>query len=157
MKITLLLTGKTELDYIQTGCEAYSKRIKHYTTFELVTIPDIKNAKNLSIYQYKRLEADAQLKHLTKADYIILLDEYGSEYSSTEFASYIEGKMQLSIKNMVFLVGGAFGFAPEVKKLAHHSISLSKLTFPHQLVRLIFLEQLYRAFTIIRNEKYHHS
>ncbi len=157
MNITLLLTGKTDLDYIQKGSDEYIKRIKRYNNFEVIAIPDIKNAKNLSMDQYKRMEADAQLKHLAKADYIILLDEYGTEYGSVEFAAYLESRMHQSIKNMVFLVGGAYGFSPEVKKLAHHSISLSKLTFPHQLVRLIFLEQLYRAFSIIKNEKYHHS
>jgi len=156
MKITLLLTGKTELDYILKGAEEYIKRIKRYNSFEVVTIPDIKNAKNLTIDQYKQKEAENQLKYLQNADLIILLDEFGKEYTSVDFARYIESKMQTSIKNMVFIVGGAFGFAPEIKKLSHQSISLSLLTFPHQLVRLIFLEQLYRAFTIIRNEKYHH-
>jgi 23S rRNA (pseudouridine1915-N3)-methyltransferase len=157
MKITLLLTGKTEIDYIQKGAEDYIKRIKRYISFEVVSIPDIKNAKNLTIEQYKQKEAENQAKYLQNADLIILLDEFGKEYTSVEFARYIESKMQASIKNMVFVVGGAYGFAVEIKKMSHHSISLSQLTFPHQLVRLLFLEQLYRAFTIIRNEKYHHS
>ncbi len=157
MKITLVLTGKTEMDYIIKGSEEYIKRIKRYINFEVISIPDIKNAKNLSIELYKQKEAEAQEKILSKADLIILLDEFGTEYNSIELAKYIDTKIQLSIKNMVFVVGGAFGFAPEIKKMSHYSISLSRLTFPHQLVRLIFLEQLYRAFTIIRNEKYHHS
>jgi 23S rRNA (pseudouridine1915-N3)-methyltransferase len=157
MKITLLLTGKTEIDYILKGFEEYIKRIKRYNNFEVVSIPDIKNAKNLTIEQYKQKEAENQAKYLQNSELIILLDEFGKEFTSIEFASYIESKMHTSIKNMVFVVGGAFGFAPEIKKMSHNSISLSKLTFPHQLVRLIFLEQLYRAFTIIRNEKYHHS
>ncbi len=110
-----------------------------------------------NIEQYKQKEAENQIKYLQTADLIILLDEFGKEYTSVDFARYIESKMQLSVKNMVFVVGGAYGFAPEIKKMSHHSLSLSLLTFPHQLVRLIFLEQLYRAFTIIRNEKYHHS
>ena len=157
MKITLVLTGKTEMDYIIKGSEEYIKRIKRYINFEVISIPDIKNAKNLSIELYKQKEAEAQEKILSKADLIILLDEFGTEYNSIELAKYIDTKIQLSIKNMVFVVGGAFGFAPEIKKMSHYSISLSRLTFPHQLVRLIFLEQLYRAFTITRNEKYHHS
>ena len=157
MKITLLLTGKTEIDYVVKGAEEYIKRIKHYNNFEVVSIPDIKNSKNLTIEQYKQKEAELQLKYLQNSDLIILLDELGKEYSSVDFARYIESKMLASVKNMVFVVGGAYGFAPEIKQMSHHSLSLSKLTFPHQLVRLIFLEQLYRAFTIIRNEKYHHS
>jgi 23S rRNA (pseudouridine1915-N3)-methyltransferase len=157
MKITLVLTGKTEIDYILKGSEEYIKRIKRYVSFEVVSVPDIKNAKNLSIEQYKQKEAENQAKFLQNVDLILLLDEFGKEYSSVEFARYIESKMQASVKNMVFVVGGAYGFAEEIKKMSHHSISLSQLTFPHQLVRLIFLEQLYRAFTIIRNEKYHHS
>jgi 23S rRNA (pseudouridine1915-N3)-methyltransferase len=157
MKITLVLTGKTETDYIMKGTEEYIKRIKRYVSFEVVSIPDIKNAKNLTIEQYKQKEAENQLKYLQNSDLIILLDEFGKEYTSVEFAAYIESKMQMSVKNMVFVVGGAYGFAPEIRKMSQHSISLSQLTFPHQLVRLIFLEQLYRAFTIMRNEKYHHS
>jgi 23S rRNA (pseudouridine1915-N3)-methyltransferase len=157
MKITLVLTGKTEIDYILKGVEEYIKRIKRYVSFEVISIPDIKNAKNLTIEQYKLKEAEIQLKYLQNFDLIILLDENGKEFTSVEFARYVESKMQISIKNMVFLVGGAYGFAAEIKKISHQSISLSKLTFPHQLVRLIFLEQLYRAFTIIHNEKYHHS
>jgi 23S rRNA (pseudouridine1915-N3)-methyltransferase len=156
MKITLILTGKTELDYLLKGTEEYIKRIKRYFSFEVIYITDIKNAKNLTIEKYKQKEAENQVKYLQNADLIILLDEFGKEYSSAEFARYIESKMQLSIKNIVFVVGGAYGFTLEIKNMAHHIISLSKLTFPHQLVRLIFLEQLYRAFTIIRNEKYHH-
>jgi 23S rRNA (pseudouridine1915-N3)-methyltransferase len=157
MKITLVLTGKTEIDYVQQGSEEYSKRIKRYNSFEIVSVPDIKNAKSLSIEQYKQKEAENQVKYLQNADLIILLDEFGKEYTSVELSRYIESRIQASVKHMVFVVGGAYGFAPEIKKMSHHSISLSQLTFPHQLVRLLFLEQLYRAFTIMRNEKYHHS
>lgn len=156
MKITLLLTGKTELDYVLKGMEEYIKRIKHYNSLELITIPDIKNTKNLTIEQYKQREAEHQIKYLQNSDLIILLDEYGKEFSSVEFANFLESKMLASVKNMAFIVGGAYGFSAEIMKMSQLSISLSKLTFPHQLVRLIFMEQLYRAFTIIRKEKYHH-
>lgn len=156
MKITLLLTGKTEIDYVLKGLEEYIKRIKHYTNLEIITVPDIKNTKNLTVEQYKQKEAENQIKYLQSSDLIILLDEYGKEFTSVEFAQFIESKLQASVKNMVFIVGGAYGFSSEIKKMSHLSISLSKLTFPHQLVRLIFIEQLYRAFTIIRKEKYHH-
>lgn len=157
MRITLLLTGKTELDYLLKGSEVYIKRIKRYIGFEVITIPDIKNSKNLTIEQYKQKEAENQIKYLQNKDCIILLDEFGDQYTSAEFARFIENKMLTSIKNIVFVIGGAFGFAPEIIKMSQHRISLSKLTFPHQMVRLIFLEQLYRAYTIIHKEKYHHS
>jgi len=157
MKITFLLTGKTDVEPIKVLMDEYSKRIGHYTNFEVITIPDIKNIKNLSIEQYRQKEAELQKKYLTKSDFIILLDENGKEYTSEKFAQFLEHKIQIGIKNLVFVVGGAFGFTDEIRKMAEQSVSLSKMTFPHQLVRLIFLEQLYRAFTIIRKEKYHHS
>ena len=157
MKITFLLTGKTDVEPIKVLMDEYSKRIGHYTNFEVITIPDIKNIKNLSIEQYRQKEAELQKKYLMKSDFIILLDENGKEYTSEKFAQFLEHKIQIGIKNLVFVVGGAFGFTDEIRKMAEQSVSLSKMTFPHQLVRLIFLEQLYRAFTIIRKEKYHHS
>lgn len=157
MKITLLLTGKTEIQAVKEGMEEYSKRIGHYTNFEVIATPDIKNSKNLSIDQYKQKEAEIQKKHLAKSDFIILLDEFGKEYTSEKFSLFLEHKIQIGIKNLMFVVGGAYGFSEEVRKMSQVQVSLSKMTFPHQLVRLIFIEQLYRAFTIIRKEKYHHS
>lgn len=157
MKITLLLTGKTDVEPVKVLMDEYTKRIGHYTNFEVIIIPDIKNIKNLSIEQYRQKEAEQQKKYLTKSDFIVLLDENGKEYTSEKFAQFLEHKIQIGIKNLVFVVGGAFGFTDEIRKMAEQSVSLSKMTFPHQLVRLIFLEQLYRAFTIIRKEKYHHS
>jgi len=157
MKITLLLTGKTDVQPVKELMDEYSKRIGHYTNFEVITVPDIKNIKNLSIEQYRQKEAELQKKYLAKSDFVILLDENGKEYTSEKFAQFLEHKIQIGIKNPMFVVGGAFGFTEEIRKLAEQSVSLSKMTFPHQLVRLIFLEQLYRAFTIIRKEKYHHS
>lgn len=157
MKITLLLTGKTESESVRVIMNDFIKRIGRYSNFELVELPDIKNAKNLTSEQYKNKEAEIQEKYLVKSDLIVLLDEYGKELTSVDFARFLENKLQTGIKNMMFVVGGAFGFSDEIKKKAHVQLSLSKMTFPHQLVRMIFLEQLYRAFTIIRNEKYHHS
>ncbi len=157
MKITLLLTGKTESESVRVIMNDFIKRIGRYSNFELVELPDIKNAKNLTIEQYKNKEAELQEKYLAKSDLIVLLDEYGKELTSMEFARFLENKLQVGIKNLMFVVGGAYGFSEEIKKKAQIQFSLSKMTFPHQLVRMIFLEQLYRAFTIIRNEKYHHS
>lgn len=157
MKITFLLTGKTESQHIKELMEEYIKRISHYTNLEVIAIPDIKNSKNLSIEQYKQKEAENQKKYLIKSDYIILLDENGKEFTTEKFAQFIEHKIQTGIKNLMFVVGGAYGFSEEIRKMSAQTVSLSKMTFPHQLVRLIFIEQLYRAFTIIRNEKYHHS
>jgi 23S rRNA (pseudouridine1915-N3)-methyltransferase len=157
MKITLLLTGKTDIQPVKELMDEYSKRISHYTNFEIITIPDIKNIKSLSIEQYRQKEAELQKKYLAKSDFVMLLDENGKEYTSEKFAQFLEHKIQIGIKNPMFVVGGAFGFTEEIRKMAEQSVSLSKMTFPHQLVRLIFLEQLYRAFTIIRKEKYHHS
>ncbi len=135
----------------------YIKRIVHYTNFEVIETPDIKNIKNLSVEHYKQKEAEIQKKYLVRSDFIILLDEFGKEYTSEKFAQFLEHKIQIGIKNPMFVVGGAYGFSEEIKKMSQAQISLSQMTFPHQLVRLIFIEQLYRAFTIIRKEKYHHS
>ncbi|HNX08363.1 MAG TPA: 23S rRNA (pseudouridine(1915)-N(3))-methyltransferase RlmH [Bacteroidales bacterium] len=157
MKITLLLTGKTEVVPVRELMEDYCKRLAHYVNFEIVATPEIKNIKNLSIEQYKQKESEIQKKYLVKSDFIVLLDEFGKEYTSEKFAQFLEHKTSIGIKNLTFVVGGAYGFSEEIKQMAHAQLSLSKMTFPHQLVRLIFIEQLYRAFTIIRKEKYHHS
>lgn len=156
MKISLLLTGKTSVEYVKTGIQDYSKRIERYVSFEIITVPDIKNAGSLPQREYCQYEAELQKKFLQQADFIVLLDEKGKELSSVELATFIQHKMQIGIKNIMFVIGGAYGFSDEVKKMAHICLSLSKLTFPHQLVRIIFTEQLYRAFTIINREKYHH-
>lgn len=156
MKISMLLTGKTDVPYISEGLQDYFLRIKRYVNFEIVSIPEIKNAKSLTPEQYKQKEAEQQLKHLANADFVVLLDEFGKELGSVELARFIENKMQQSVKNLMFVVGGPFGFSEAVMTKSNYKLSLSKLTFPHQLVRLIFAEQLYRAFTIIKNEKYHH-
>lgn len=157
MKITLILSGKTNESFLIDGFRNYEKRIIHYIPFNVVAIPDLKNTKSLDSLQIKEKEADLQLKNIVDTDFLVLLDESGKEYRSVEFASFLQQKMNASIKNLVFIVGGPYGFSDRIKKRANQNLSLSKMTFSHQLVRLLFMEQLYRAFTIIRNEPYHNE
>jgi len=157
MKITLILTGKTEESYIIEGVSKYEKRLSHYISFTQIVIPELKNTKSLDFLQIKEKEADNQLKYIEKSDFVLLLDEKGKEFTSKEFAGFIQQRMNSSIKNLVFVVGGAYGFSDRIYAAAKDKISLSKLTFSHQIIRLIFMEQLYRAFSIIRNEPYHHE
>lgn len=157
MKIKLLLIGKTDSDYLKKGVDEYLKRIKRYLPFEMLIIPDIKKTKNLSEDQQKQKEAELILNQLNPGDFIILLDEKGKEYCSVGFSEFIEKQMISGMKNMVFIVGGPYGFSNEIYKLGNLKISLSKMTFSHQMVRLIFTEQLYRALTIIKGEPYHHK
>lgn len=157
MKITLLLLGKTEFEYISEGYKIYESRLKHYILFETIYIPAIKNTKNLSFNQQNDKEADLLLKHFPGKDLIILLDEKGTEYSSIDFAKYIQKNMNKGIKNIMFVIGGAFGFSEIIYNLNLPKFTISKMTFSHQMIRLIFVEQLYRAMTIIKNEPYHHG
>lgn len=157
MKITFILNGKTEDDYLIKGIAIYEQRLKHYVPFETVVIPALKNTKAMSIEQQKQKEAELLLKMLLPSDKLILLDENGKEFHSVDFANYLQQQMNSGIKNLVFVVGGPYGFADEVYKRANGKIALSKMTFSHQMVRLFFTEQLYRAMTILRNEPYHHS
>jgi len=157
MKIKLVVVGKTDDKYIAEGIKKYFNRLKHYITFEYSELPDIKNSKNLSQEQQKKLEGEMLLKQLQAGDFVVLLDEKGKTFTSREFASYIEKKMISGTKRVVFIVGGPYGFSDEIYAKANDKISLSKMTFSHQLVRLIFFEQIYRAMTIIRNEPYHHD
>ncbi len=157
MKITLILCGKTEDDYILKGFTIYEQRLKHYISFETIVIPALKNTKALSIEQQKQKEGELILKSIQSSDRFILLDEYGKEYTSTGFSGYIQQQMNSGIKNIVFAVGGPYGFSDDIYKRADGKISLSKMTFSHQMVRLFFAEQLYRAMTILKNEPYHHS
>jgi len=156
MQITLIQIGKTKFSYLQEGISDYHKRLKHYINFEEITIPDIKNAKNLSVTEIKKKEGEMVLKMIEKPAFLILLDERGKQSSSEEFAEFIRKNMN-SGKDIVLLVGGAYGFSEDVYSRANDTVSLSKMTFSHQLVRLIFAEQLYRAMTIIKGEPYHHS
>lgn len=157
MKITLLLIGKTEDDYITKGFATYEQRLKHYISFETIVIPALKNTKALSIEQQKQKEGELVFKQIQTSDKLILLDENGKEYTSVAFSGFIQQQMNSGIKNVVFVVGGPYGFSDEIYKRANGKISLSKMTFSHQMVRLFFVEQLYRAMTILKNEPYHHQ
>ena len=157
MKITLILNGKTDDDYLLTGISAYEKRLKHYIPFETVVIPALKNTKALSIEQQKEKEGELLFKEIQSTDRLILLDEGGKEYNSVDFSGFLQQQMNTGIKNLVFVVGGPYGFSDEVYKRANGKISLSRMTFSHQMVRLFFVEQLYRGMTILKNEPYHHQ
>ena len=157
MKITLIAIGKTEDKYLIEGIEKYLGRLKHYINFNLLIIPDIKNTKNLTEAQQKSKEAEAIHKQINGSDVVVLMDEKGKKYSSVTFANYLNKQMIGSVQHLVFIIGGPYGFDESVYKRANTSISLSDMTFSHQMVRLFFVEQLYRAFTILKNEPYHHA
>jgi len=157
MKICLLVIGKTDESYLQKGMEIYLKRIPHYISFELKTIPDLRNSKNLSEDQQKEKEGDLILQQLHSSDEVFLLDEAGIEYASVGFARFLEKKMSSGLKRLIFVIGGPYGFSENLYSRANGKLSLSKMTFSHQMVRLIFLEQLYRATTIQKGEPYHHQ
>mgnify|MGYP002314605009 FL=1 len=150
------MIGKTTGDLYIDAIEDYTNRIKHYNNFSIHVIPGLKNTKKLSQEQQKQAEGELILKELTAQDTVILLDERGKEYRSMEFAKWLENK-QLTAQNIVFVIGGPYGFSDNIYKRANEKISLSKMTFSHQMVRLIFVEQLYRACTIIKGESYHHE
>jgi len=157
MKITLLVTGITDQDYIRKGIEQYKNRLKHYISFEIKEIPALKKTSGMPPEVVKQKEAELILKAAERADCICLLDENGDEYTSVGFSAFMQKRMNAGIKEMVFVVGGAWGFDATVKRKSHHNISMSKMTFSHQMVRLFFVEQLYRAFTILKGESYHNE
>lgn len=157
MRITLLTVGKTDIPWVADGVEMYASRLKHYVPFAITQIPELKNVSALSKEQIKEKEGELILKNVRKEDFVILLDEKGREYRSVEFASMLEDRMTRSGKDIVFVIGGAYGFCRSVYDRADDKISLSMMTFSHQLVRTVFVEQLYRAFTIMRGEPYHHE
>lgn len=157
MNIRLLLVGKTEESYLKQGIQIYSDRLSHYCKFSIVEIPELKNAKALSREQIKEKEGELILKNISPADELILLDERGKMYTSVEWASQMEKKFLYSSRDITFVIGGSYGFGNAVYERADDKISLSKMTFSHQLCRVIFLEQLYRMFTIIKGEPYHHE
>jgi len=157
MDIKLILVGKTDANYLIEGIDIYLKRLKHYINLELTIIPELKNVKSLNFTQIKEKEGEFILKNIKSTDKLILLDENGKLESSKSFSVFIEKMMLLGIKNLIFVVGGAYGFSEEVYNRADSKISLSKMTFSHQMVRLIFVEQLYRAFSILKGEPYHHE
>ena len=157
MKIHLVVVGKTTATYISDAVDEYYRRLRHYITFDIEVIPELKNAKNLSFEQQKEKEADMILKCLLPGDYMVLLDERGKEFSSLKFSEYIEHKMHTVPKRLIFIIGGPYGFSQRIYTAAQEKISLSKMTFSHQMIRMIFIEQLYRAMTILNNEPYHHE
>ncbi|WP_285058981.1 23S rRNA (pseudouridine(1915)-N(3))-methyltransferase RlmH [Pedobacter ginsengisoli] len=157
MKITLLVVGKTEDRYLIEGIDKYLNRLKHYIGFNMIVIPDVKNTKNLSEAQQKSREGELILKHIGNADTVILLDEKGKKYTSVLFANYLNKQMIGSVQHVIFVIGGPYGFDESVYKRANGSMSLSDMTFSHQMVRLFFVEQLYRAFSILKGEPYHHE
>jgi len=157
MKVVLVVIGKTDEAYLRTGIEKYENRLKHYLPYEMKVIPDLKKTKNLSSQQQKHLEGQLITQALQAGDFVVLLDEKGKDYSSVDFSKMIEKRMVAGLKRLVFIVGGPYGFSDEVYAKANSKISLSKMTYSHQMVRLIFAEQLYRAMTILKNEPYHHE
>ena len=157
MRITLLTVGKTDKDWVKQGIDIYATRMKHYFPFSIVEIPELKNASSLSEDQIKTKEGEFILKNIKPAEDVILLDERGREFTSVEFAKVLQDKISYIGKDIVFIIGGAYGFSDAVRQRANSKISLSKMTFSHQMVRAIFVEQLYRAFTIMKGEPYHHE
>lgn len=156
MKVCFLVLGKTTEAYLREGIAIFEKRVKNYLTFELKLIAELKNTASLSFEQQKNQEGKLILASVEPTDWVVLLDEAGQEMSSANFSKFIQQSMLQSRKSMIFVIGGPYGFSKEVYQRANEKISLSKMTFSHQMVRLIFLEQLYRAMTILKNEPYHH-
>ncbi len=157
MKIKLLLIGKTDDSCIQKLMDNYEKRIQNLIGFEKILIPDLKNNKNLSQNQQKEKEGSLLLQKMTPSDFVVLLDEKGKELTSRQYALFLQKQMNTGLKNLFFVIGGPYGFSEEVYRRANVKIALSQMTFSHQLVRLIFLEQLYRGLAILNNHPYHHD
>lgn len=157
MKIKLLAIGKTDDKNLQSLIRTYELRLKHYVKFELCILPDIKNTKNLSQDQQKEKEGELILKELQNTDQLILLDEKGQEFRSIDFSKFLQKKMNAGIKQLVFVIGGPYGFSDRIYQKSKGKVSFSKMTFSHQMIRLFVAEQIYRAFTILKNEPYHHE
>lgn len=157
MKIDLVLVGKNDQKYLQEGIDIYLKRLKHYCQFEMKVIPDLKSTKSLSEEQQKEKEGELIMNQIKDSDFVILLDERGESLSSVDFAQLIEKRQVAGTRKLSFVIGGPYGFSKEAYAKANAKLSLSAMTFSHQMVRLLFIEQLYRAFTIINGEPYHHK
>jgi len=157
MKLKIIFVGKTEADYLIIGSDVYYKRLKNYLPTELIIIPALKNTKALNIEQQKTKEGKLIIDKLDSSDFVVLLDEKGKEFRSIDFANYFQNKMNSGIKSLCMVIGGPYGFSSEVYAKANQKIALSKMTFSHQMIRLILLEQCYRAMSILRNEPYHHE
>ncbi|PDP42874.1 Ribosomal RNA large subunit methyltransferase H [Tannerella forsythia] len=156
MNIVLLTVGKTEASFWKEALAEYQRRLQHYVPFELQALPEVKNTKNLTMSQQKTQEGVLIRKAMQAGDWFVLLDEQGKEYTSMQFAAYLEKKIQIVSRRLVFVIGGPYGFSDEVYQMASERLSLSRMTFSHQMIRPIFVEQLYRAMTILRGEPYHH-
>ncbi|MBQ2728835.1 MAG: 23S rRNA (pseudouridine(1915)-N(3))-methyltransferase RlmH [Alistipes sp.] len=157
MQIELIVVGKTDSKEVAALVEMYAKRINRYCRFAITTLPDLRNTKNLSARQQNKSEGERILALLGEGDYVVLLDERGEEYRSMQFAEWVEKRMSSGLRRLCFVIGGPYGFSDEVYARANHKISLSRMTFSHQIVRAIFAEQIYRAFSILHNEPYHHE
>lgn len=157
MKATLILVGKTVDKRFAELISEYTNRLKHYINFEINTIPELKNTKSLTSEQQKNSEAELIIKNLQPSDYVVLLDEHGKEMRSIEMADWMKRKMNTINKRIVFIIGGPYGFSQKIYDIAHEKLSMSKMTFSHQMIRLIFVEQLYRSMTILNGEPYHHE
>ncbi|MBR5822402.1 MAG: 23S rRNA (pseudouridine(1915)-N(3))-methyltransferase RlmH [Alistipes sp.] len=157
MNIELIVVGKTDMKEVEALVTMYTKRLNHYVRFAITTIADVRNTKKLSEAEQKRLEGEAILKLINESDHLMLLDEHGAELRSIEFADMLQRRMLSGTKRLVFVIGGPYGFSDAIYQRANSKLSLSKMTFSHQIVRAIFTEQLYRAFTILKNEPYHHE
>ena len=157
MKIKLLAIGKTDDKNLQELIRTYEQRLRHYVKFEQKLLPDIKNSKNLSNAQQKEREGELLLKELQASDHVLLLDEKGNEFRSIEFSRFLQKKMNAGTKQLVLIIGGPYGFSQEIYNIAKGKIFFSKMTFSHQMIRLFVVEQIYRAFTILKNEPYHHE
>ncbi len=157
MTIELIVIGKTDSREVASLVEMYLKRVNHYCRMALTTLPDVKNTKSLSVKQQRTLEGDSVLRQLSEGDYVVLLDERGEEFRSVEFAYWLQKRMNSGIRRLVLVIGGPYGFSEELYARANYKLSLSQMTFSHQIVRALFAEQIYRAFTILNNEPYHHE
>lgn len=157
MKITLLAIGKTNAKYLQEGIEQYTKRLSHYIPFELKILPDVKTTKALTTDKQKEMEGEMFMSAIQQGDWVTLLDERGKDFTSRDFASYIDKKMITIPKNLIFIIGGPYGFSKAMYDRANEKLSLSKMTFSHEMIRLFFVEQIYRAMTILKGEPYHHD
>ena len=157
MNIELIVIGKTDSKEVAALVETYIKRVNHYCRFAITTLPDLKNTKSLTVKQQRTLEGEALLRQFSEGDYVVLLDEKGTEMRSVEFAYWLQKRMNSGIRRLVLVIGGPYGFSEEVYQRADGKLSLSRMTFSHQIVRAIFAEQIYRAFTILNNEPYHHE
>lgn len=157
MNVELIVVGKTDMKEVEALVAMYTKRINHYVRFAITTIADVRNTRKLSEAEQKRLEGEAILRLINDSDHVALLDEHGAELRSVEFAELMQRRMSSGVKRLVYIIGGPYGFSDAVYQRANSKLSLSKMTYSHQLVRAIFTEQLYRAFTILKNEPYHHE